>query len=67
MSHTGSYDKAFIFSNEGSSYKNYLRYRADYKNKLSYKEYLKNHKNKFQKWNENRLKEWQYNYINNLK
>ena len=36
-------------------YKWYINYRAEYKNKLSYTEFKKNHKDKFIKWMNKRI------------
>ena len=62
MSQTGNYNVYII-----SDYTKYLHYRAYYKNKLGFKEYLKNHKEKFEKWDKaNRLKKYK-EYINKFK
>ena len=42
--------KKFFKRSNMQDYKNYLEYRSDYKFKLSYHEYKKNHKHKFHAW-----------------
>ncbi len=55
MSMLGNYSECF----KPNKYTDYLHYRACYKLKLSFKEYLKNHQKSFEDWNKlNRLKKY---------